>query len=56
MTNVNQFVQQALLTCQSCDYEGEDAGAAMVHSMNTSHTLLGATPDGHVVSISVEQE
>jgi hypothetical protein len=56
MTDIGVYVSQAKLSCESCEFEADSTGAAMVHAMHTTHTLSGETPEGHEVSISIEQE
>ena len=53
---ISEFVSQAALACEGCDFAAENTGEAMVHAMTTAHTVSGETPDGHVVTISIERE
>jgi hypothetical protein len=56
MTRVGEFISQAELSCESCDLAGTNTGEAMVHAMTTGHSLTGKTPEGHEVTVSIEQE
>ena len=56
MTDVSQFVRDAELACEGCDYKASNAGEAMVHALTIGHTLSGTTPDGHQITISTEDE
>jgi len=56
MTDISNFVSQAVLTCESCEFVAKDPGYGMVHAMETRHTLSGETPEGHIVSVSIEEE
>lgn len=56
MTEISALVSQAELSCESCEFVADSTGAAMVHAMTIGHTLSGETPEGHVVTVSIEQE
>jgi hypothetical protein len=56
MTDISALVSQAVLSCESCEFAAENTGAAMVHAMTIGHTLSGETPEGHVVTVSIEEE
>ena len=55
-TKISEFVEQATLACESCEFEAQGTGSAMVHAMTTGHTLSGETPDGDTVTISTTDE
>jgi hypothetical protein len=54
MTEFSKFLEQAVLTCESCDFTAEGTGAAMMHAMTIGHTVSGQTPEGDTVTISTE--
>jgi hypothetical protein len=56
MTDISEFVKRAKLACNSCDFEAENTGSAMVHALTIGHVVSGETPDGHQVEISIERE
>lgn len=56
MTDISEFVKHAKLACESCEFESEDTGECMLHALQTQHTVSGESPEGHQVSISIEQE
>jgi hypothetical protein len=51
MTDIGNLVSQAELSCESCEFTAENISSAMVHSMSTSHTVSGETPEGDTVTI-----
>jgi hypothetical protein len=51
MTDINSLVSQAELSCESCEFAAESISSAMAHSMTTSHTVSGETPEGDTVTI-----
>lgn len=55
MTAVSKFLEQAVLSCESCDFTGQGTGEAMMHAATTAHTVSGETPDGDTVTISIEE-
>lgn len=54
--NAGEFVLLAKLSCESCEFEAEDSGSAMVHALTIGHTVSGQTPDGDTVTISTIEE
>ena len=54
VTNVSKFLEQAVLSCESCEFDAQGTGEAMMHVTATAHTVSGQTPDGDTVTISIE--
>jgi len=54
MTIISKFIEQAALSCESCEFEAEGTGEAMMHALTIGHIVSGQTPDGDTVTISIE--
>jgi hypothetical protein len=55
VTDVTEYVKQAVYACESCEFEAEEGGTAMVHALTIGHVLTGKTPKGDIVTISTEE-
>lgn len=55
-TDISEFVGQAKLSCEACEFTATGTGEAMVHALTIGHTLSGQTPAGDTVTITTTEE
>jgi hypothetical protein len=55
VTDISEYVKQAVYACESCEFHTDEAGPAMLHALNIGHILTGETSEGSIVTISTEE-
>lgn len=53
--DITEYLGNATLHCDGCEFETDDTSQAMMHALVTRHSLEGVTPDEDVITISIQE-